>query len=463
MIERSLSLLSHNDNVRLLSMRNLYHSRLDYLLNNQWRIEPQCHSLIEFSISEKNEKAIYSSILNIGALDSNEISADKCLISRDEDVPIFKDDEFSFEIVSYSKEGKEMKKGGNGKRFKIQIEGEVKNVRNEKNKNHEWEIKDLKNGKYEVKMKIKNEGKHSIFVQYNGVDLPFSPFQIQVFLMKSRNFAELNGPKLTFCSKGNEVGQLSNPYGITTDSKGNILVCDTDNHRVQIFSPKGNFISLFGSNGNGNGQFNFPYGITINSKGNILVSDFKNHRIQIFDSKGVFISTFGSKGNENGQFFNPYGICVDKNDNVYVCDHYNDRIQIFGPTGEFITNFGSPGNRDGLFSNPCGIAINSKGNIIVSDFRNYRIQIFSLEGKFISSLGSQGNGIGQFSSPYGLCIDSNDNILVCDHNSNRIQIFEFQNGFHVTQFPVNQPTSIRIDPKTQDIIVCGLGNTISIY
>jgi len=468
MIQNSIS-LSNNESVgRLLSMKKLYESRLNYLSNNIWITEP-CHlSSLEFLISEKEEESIYSNILNIGSIDSNilnigiidsnNISADKYLISRNEKQIIYENEEFKFEIISYSKDGNQIKKGGNKNNFKIQIKGKSKS----KNEKNECEIIDLNNGKYEVKMKLKGEGKYSIFVTCNGVDIISSPFQIQVFSrVKQRYYYEINQPKLTFGSKGNKNGQFRNPFQITTNSKGNILVCDFNNNRIQIFDSEGNFISKFGSLGNQNGQFHGPHGITINSKGNIIVCDTYNNRIQVFDSEGQFLSTFGSTGNENGQFKNSIGICVDKNDRIYVCDNLNHRIQIFDSEGKFISTFGSNGSENGQFNHPIGITINSKGNIIVCDMSNNRIQIFNSQGKFLSTFGSYGNQSGQFNNPDALCVDLNDNIFVCDHHNNRIQIFN-SSGEYITQFKFNSPVDIIIDPNTQNIIVSG-DNQISIF
>jgi len=461
MIENSISLSNDNknDNARLLSMRNLYHSRLNYLSNNIWKIEPCCHPLSGFSISEKEMQSIYSSISNIGDIDEYDISADKCLLSRNEKQRIYLNEEFKFEIISYSKYANQIQRGGNKTNFTIQIEGKQ---RNQKNK---WKIVDLNNGRYEVKMKLKDEGKYVIFVKFNGIDINPSPFQIQIFSKpKQRNYNEINQPKITFGSQGNGNGQFSYPYGITRDSNGNIYVCDSSNERIQIFDSEGKFISTFGSYGSKNGQFNNPYGIAINSKGNIIVSDNGNHRIQIFDSKGKFISTFGSYGNGhgNGQFQLPRGICVDLNDNIYVCDTNEHRIQIFDSQGKFLSSFGSKGNENGQFNYPRGITINSKGNIIVSEYDKNRIQIFDSEGNFISTIGSQRNGSDQFKNPWGICVDWNDNIFICDYNNHRIQIFNSR-GEYVTQIGVNKPTYITTDPKTQKIIVCGNDNQVSIF
>jgi len=459
MIENSISLSNNNNNksdARLLSMKKLYELRLNYLSNNIWRIEPCHNSFLEFSICEKEEESIYSNISNIGMIDSNDISADKCLISRDDKQRIYENEECKFEIICCLKDGNQLKRGGNGMNFTIQIEGEQNN---EKQGDNECEIVDLNNGKYEVKMKLKDEGKYLIFVKFNGIDINSSPFQIQVFSKKQRNYDEINQPKFTFGSQGNGNGQFSHPRGIV-NSKWNILVSDNNNHRIQIFDFEGKFISMFGSNGNG--QFGNPWCIAMNSKENIIISERGNHRIQLLDSEGKFISTFGSQGNENGQFKSPEGICVDKNDRIYVCEYGNNRIQIFDFEGKFISTFGSKGHGNGQFNGPHGITINSKENIIVSDNNNHRIQIFDSEGNFISKFGSFGNGNGQFNYPRGICVDLNDNIFVCDYSNSRIQIFN-PNGEYLTQFGVNRPMDITIDPNTQNIIVSRNDHQVSIF
>jgi DNA-binding beta-propeller fold protein YncE len=62
---------------------------------------------------------------------------------------------------------------------------------------------------------------------------------------------------------------------------GNIIVADRDNHRIQIFSSDGRFISKFGSKGDGEGQLNDPHGLALTPDGSICVADFRNNRVQI--------------------------------------------------------------------------------------------------------------------------------------------------------------------------------------
>ena len=57
-------------------------------------------------------------------------------------------------------------------------------------------------------------------------------------------------------------------------------------------------INQFGSKGSGDGQFDVPYSVACNSRGEIVVSDTVNHRIQVFDRNGKFLFKFGSRGME---------------------------------------------------------------------------------------------------------------------------------------------------------------------
>ena len=49
----------------------------------------------------------------------------------------------------------------------------------------------------------------------------------------------------------------------------------------QVFTLDGEFILKFGEKGSGNGQFLYPWDVACNSKNQILVSDTRNHRLQV--------------------------------------------------------------------------------------------------------------------------------------------------------------------------------------
>ena len=60
------------------------------------------------------------------------------------------------------------------------------------------------------------------------------------------------------------------------------MVCERDNHRVQVFELSGKFVTKFGKYGRGPGEFNKPTSIAVLSDGRIVVADWLSSRIQIF-------------------------------------------------------------------------------------------------------------------------------------------------------------------------------------
>jgi len=67
-------------------------------------------------------------------------------------------------------------------------------------------------------------------------------------------------------------------------------------------------VSRFGSDGAGDGQFQNPSSIKCNLRGDIIVADSDNDRIQVFDRNGKFLFKFGSNGKGSVQFINPQGL-----------------------------------------------------------------------------------------------------------------------------------------------------------
>jgi len=109
-----------------------------------------------------------------------------------------------------------------------------------------------------------------------------------------------------------------------------LAVTDCDNHRVQIFDRKTYELKFcFGENGNSSGQFNKPIGIAFDQRGNIVVGDSENNRIQIFSPQGNFLAEFGQSGSNDGDFNGPRGLDVSQNGQIAIADFGNKRVQIF--------------------------------------------------------------------------------------------------------------------------------------
>ena len=94
----------------------------------------------------------------------------------------------------------------------------------------------------------------------------------------------------------------------------------------------------FGELGPAVGQFNSPHGFCLDSTGNILIADTNNHRILFFSKDGDLFHFFGSPGKADGQLWYPRKVAIMKKDMLVVCDRGNERsrMQIFTKHGEFI-------------------------------------------------------------------------------------------------------------------------------
>ena len=132
-------------------------------------------------------------------------------------------------------------------------------------------------------------------------------------------------------SKGSGMrdGQFDGPHDTAFDSAGNMYVTDSNNHRIQVFNPDGQFLRLFGNKGKGDGELDFPAGISIDNDNRVYVVEACNHRVSVFTCNGEFLVSFGTRGDRPGQFKYPHRITVDNNGIIYVADGFNNRIQIF--------------------------------------------------------------------------------------------------------------------------------------
>ena len=92
-----------------------------------------------------------------------------------------------------------------------------------------------------------------------------------------------------FGAAGTGNGQFQHPDAVSLDSRGNVWIGDQSNQRVQEFNQNGEYITQFGSAGSGNGQFSFgyPMGIAADPGGRLLVTDTGNNRVQVFSAADV--------------------------------------------------------------------------------------------------------------------------------------------------------------------------------
>ncbi|KAK1785885.1 hypothetical protein P4O66_003252 [Electrophorus voltai] len=349
----------------------------------------------------------------------------------------------------------------------------------------EPEVTDNKNGTYEVGYTLRSEGEFSFTLLLYGQPIRGSPFRLRAVRpcdapqspddvkrrVKSPGASGAGGhvrqkavrrPSSMYSTakkkenpiedeliyrvgtRGRERGEFSNLQGISTSSSGRIVVADSNNQCIQVFSNDGQFKLRFGVRGRSPGQLQRPTGVTVDMNGDIIVADYDNRWITTFSSDGKFKSKIGA-----GRLMGPKGVAVDKNGHIIAADNKACCIFIFQSTGKLVTKFGARGTSDRQFLDksapntptdpkqgksgpafsPHFVAVNNKNEIIVTDFHNHSVKVYNADGEFLFKFGSHGEGNGQFNAPTGVAVDSNGNIIVADWGNSRIQVFDSSGSF----------------------------------
>ena len=179
-------------------------------------------------------------------------------------------------------------------------------------------------------------------------------------------------------NRGTNEGQLAFPRGVGVNSRGEMLVSEYGlTERVQRFEKRGEkFLNAFGKPGEGAGELNRAEGLGIDSKDQVYVADSCNHRIQVFSRDGKFLRGYGKAGNGVGEMSYPYDVRIDSNGRQFVCEFGNSRIQIFDANDLPLEILGEAGAAPGQFANPWSIDLDSHGNLYVADSANHRVQKF---------------------------------------------------------------------------------------
>jgi sugar lactone lactonase YvrE len=144
---------------------------------------------------------------------------------------------------------------------------------------------------------------------------------------------------------------FNQPNHVAVAPNGDLYVSDGYvNARVVHFSSAGQFIRIIGGvKGSQPGQLQLPHGVALDSRGRILINDSDNQRVSVFDKDGTFVEAwpYPSRG----------GIAVAADDTVYVSD-VNDGIVNIVKNGKLIGSVSA--------DRAHGMGIDTDGSIYVS-------------------------------------------------------------------------------------------------
>jgi DNA-binding beta-propeller fold protein YncE len=227
------------------------------------------------------------------------------------------------------------------------------------------------------------------------------------------------------------------PFGVGVSASGDVFVADASRGEVLVFGPAGNFLRRFGA-----GKLEWPLGLAVDRERQVVYvlsgtsSQKTDHRVEVFSLKGDHLRTLGGRGEGNGQFNFPAHLAVAPDGRLFVSDMLNFRVQVFDPEGQFLSSFGQIGaGGPGYFDKAKGIAFDAFGNVYVADAL-HGIQIFNPRFQPLMSFAEK-----FLQMPTGVAIDSRNHIFVSDPPSALVHEFVLVNTTATDSYPGADPAS----------------------
>jgi DNA-binding beta-propeller fold protein YncE len=181
-------------------------------------------------------------------------------------------------------------------------------------------------------------------------------------------------------TRGNPPEALTDPTDVVTDpGNGDVYVAESHTDvsdpnlvgRISVFDRNGKFLRVIGKTGTGPGEFRTPHAVEFDSRGQLVVADRHNHRVQVLTKEGKFVAEFHEFGRTSG-------LAIDRNDVIYTADSESTErvhpgwqrgIRIGsvkdGKVTIFIPPHAAPNSADGAMGE--GIAVDAAGNVYTAE------------------------------------------------------------------------------------------------
>nr|XP_056714389.1 tripartite motif-containing protein 3 isoform X1 [Euleptes europaea] len=477
--------LDHGSETEVLLVKKQMSERLSELAGREFPEQPHENAQVDYVVETEG---VRKSILNLGVLLTTSATAHKTVATGEGLRHAVVGQATSLTITTKDKDGELVRSGSACLQAEVAApDGSAVGL----------EVLDNKNGTYELLYTPRQEGDHLLSIRLYGQPIRGSPFRVKAVKpsdvppspddVKRRVKSPSSGhirqkavrrPSSMYSSgkkkenpiedelifrvgsRGREKGEFTNLQGISTSSNGRIVVADSNNQCVQVFSNEGQFRLRFGVRGRSPGQLQRPTGVTVDLNGDIIIADYDNRWVSIFSPEGKFKTKIGA-----GRLMGPKGVAVDRNGHIIVVDNKACCVFIFQSNGKLVAKFGSRGTSErqfaGTLDGPHFVAVNNKNEIVVTDFHNHSVKVYSADGEFLFKFGSHGEGNGQFNAPTGVAVDSNGNIIVADWGNSRIQVFDSSGSFlsyiNTTADPLYGPQGLALTSDGH-VVVADSGN-----
>ncbi len=170
-------------------------------------------------------------------------------------------------------------------------------------------------------------------------------------------------------------GRRISPYGLDVDaSTGRVAVTDVENHQVLVLDSYLHVDVAFGNYGAFDGQLDTPRGVSFTPKGDLLVADSRNARVQFFTDAGTFKRAIPAHG-EASPMRQPRRAVAGEDGRVFVADPAAARVFELGTDGALVRAIVPAG---GARFEPTDVAVTRDGRLYVTDAATQTLYAFAL-------------------------------------------------------------------------------------
>ena len=171
-----------------------------------------------------------------------------------------------------------------------------------------------------------------------------------------------------FGNEGSSDGQFKEPMGLELSQSGLLFVCDCGNHRIQVFQNE-QFSYCFGQHGTEPGSFNRPFDLTFNdSEDHLFITESGNDRVQVFTPRGQFLQVFGNFTGVPFKLHLPVGIHYTPDGHLLISSCGNSCVLVFEEDGKFTSAIEGVGDPR--------VSMMDNGQIVIADQSRYQLQVF---------------------------------------------------------------------------------------
>lgn len=175
------------------------------------------------------------------------------------------------------------------------------------------------------------------------------------------------GSKTPATAKSQASGALrSAPIDVGFDATGHVYVLDKSMAEVRVYSDTGTLLRQFGKSGSGIDALLNPSALTV-YQDRVLIADSANHRIQVFSTVGVALSRFGELQAQGGGINYPKDVEVAADGSIYVLQGGKSLVTVYTSAGVQTQQFDLSKTAQGQLQNISAIALSPAGVLYAAD------------------------------------------------------------------------------------------------